>query len=180
LRSWLRHLHDEVPVTSVFVTHDQVEALELADTVVVMNNGRVEQTGTPQEIYERPVNPFVYNFIGTVNPFHGRVDRGLARIENFQIGLPEFREVRDRAVVAFARPHEIEVGSVRTGPEEIEARVCYIHRTGPLVHLELERLDTRKMVEVELSHERFTELGAETGSKVFIRLGKMRVFLEED
>src|ERR671916_1414376 len=76
LRRWLRRLHDELHVTSVFVTHDQEEALELADTVVIMNEGRVEQVGTPDEVYNKPASPFVYQFIGDVNVFHGRLERG--------------------------------------------------------------------------------------------------------
>src|SRR4029077_5020389 len=74
LRRWLRQLHDEVHITSVFVTHDQEEALELADIVAVMNEGRIEQVGSPDEVYNHPASPFVYNFLGNVNLFHGRVD----------------------------------------------------------------------------------------------------------
>src|SRR5437764_12637633 len=73
LRQWLRRLHDEIHVTSVFVTHDQEEAFEVADRVVIMNHGHVEQTGTPREIFERPANPFVMDFLGNVNVFHGHV-----------------------------------------------------------------------------------------------------------
>ncbi len=80
LRRWLRQLHDEVGVTSVFVTHDQDEALEVADQVAVMNRGRIEQVGTPDEVYNQPASSFVYNFLGNVNLFHGRVDNGTAHI----------------------------------------------------------------------------------------------------
>ena len=76
LRRWLRRLHDEMHVTSVFVTHDQEEALEVADRVVVMNEGRIEQIGTPEEVYEHPATPFVYGFLGNVNLFHGRIHQG--------------------------------------------------------------------------------------------------------
>ena len=76
LRQWLRRLHDEIHVTNVFVTHDQEEAFEVADRVVIMNHGHVEQTGTPREIFERPANPFVMDFLGNVNVFHGHVVRG--------------------------------------------------------------------------------------------------------
>ena len=76
LRRWLRRLHDEIHVTSVFVTHDQEEALEVADRIVVMNEGRIEQMGTPDEVYDKPANPFVYNFLGNVNLFHGRLEEG--------------------------------------------------------------------------------------------------------
>src|SRR5438874_9752678 len=72
LRRWLRQLHDEVQITSVFVTHDQDEALEVADRVAVMNEGRIEQVGSPDEVYHHPLTPFVFNFLGNVNLFHGR------------------------------------------------------------------------------------------------------------
>src|SRR2546425_8309819 len=80
LRRWLRQLHDEIHITSVFVTHDQEEAMEVADRVVVMNEGRIEQLGSPDEVYNHPATPFVYNFLGNVNLFHGRVDDGKAYI----------------------------------------------------------------------------------------------------
>src|SRR5205809_3410236 len=74
LRRWLRRLHDQIHLTSVFVTHDQEEALELADRVVIMNEGRVEQDGTPEDVFEHPASAFVMNFLGSVNIFHGRVE----------------------------------------------------------------------------------------------------------
>ena len=86
LRRWLRQLHDEIHITSVFVTHDQEEALEVADRVVVMNQGRIEQVGAPDEVYNHPASPFVYNFLGNVNLFHGRVDDGKTYIQETATG----------------------------------------------------------------------------------------------
>ena len=80
LRRWLRRLHDELHITSVFVTHDQEEALEVADRVVVLNKGGIEQVGTPDEVYDQPATPFVYQFLGNVNLFHSRVHDGFAKI----------------------------------------------------------------------------------------------------
>src|SRR5574341_666762 len=88
LRRWLRRLHDEIRVTSVFVTHDQEEALEVSDRVVVMNQGRVEQVGTPQEVFERPATPFVMGFLGVVNVFHGRVEAGRAHLGPLSVEYP--------------------------------------------------------------------------------------------
>src|ERR1700693_5163453 len=98
LRRWLRQLHDEGGVTSVFVTHDQDEALEVADQVAVMNGGRIEQVGTPDEVYNRPANSCVYNFLGNVNLFHGRVDNGTAYIHQEATGH-----------LVFVRPHAVEI-----------------------------------------------------------------------
>ena len=91
LRRWLRRLHDEIRVTSVFVTHDQEEALEVSDRVVVMNHGRVEQVGTPQEVFDHPATPFVMGFLGNVNMFHGRVEAGRAHFGALSRRLPGAR-----------------------------------------------------------------------------------------
>src|SRR5262245_13782426 len=95
LRRWLRRLHDDLRITSVFVTHDQDEALEVADRVVVMNGGRVEQVGSPAAVYDDPASPFVYDFLGSVNLFHGRVHRGRARIGGLEVEVPEHGEAQD-------------------------------------------------------------------------------------
>src|SRR3954469_14710510 len=96
LRRWLRRLHEEIHITSVFVTHDQEEALELADRVVVMNQGRVEQDGSPEDVFERPAGPFVMNFLGSVNIFHGRVERGRALLGPLSVDYPEHRAADSR------------------------------------------------------------------------------------
>src|SRR5262250_690004 len=103
LRRWLRRFHDELKITSVFVTHDQEEALEVADRVVVMNAGRVEQVGTPDAVYESPATPFVYDFLGSVNLFHGRVHRGRVQIGGLEVVAPEHREAQDSPAVAYVR-----------------------------------------------------------------------------
>jgi sulfate transport system ATP-binding protein len=176
LRRWLRRLHDEIHVTSVFVTHDQDEALEVADRVVVMNEGRIEQVGTPEEVYDRPANPFVYNVLGNVNLFHGRVDKGEARIGGISIDLPEFEETDAGPAVAYVRPYDIEINRQRRSPEEIEARIRFIQGAGAVARLELERLDTLELIEAEMTRERYKELGLAEGEKVFLRPRNMRVF----
>ena len=87
LRRWLRRLHEEMGLTSVFVTHDQEEALELADRVVVMSNGKIEQVGTPDEVYDNPATPFVYEFLGHVNRMPCTVARGRARVWHQEFGV---------------------------------------------------------------------------------------------
>ncbi|HZO05119.1 MAG TPA: sulfate ABC transporter ATP-binding protein, partial [Solirubrobacterales bacterium] len=99
LRQWLRRLHEEIHVTSVFVTHDQEEAFEVADHVVVMNEGKIEQVGTPAEVFEHPANAFVMDFLGNVNVFHGRVEGGKAVVSGLEVEYPEYPhgEARDVA-----------------------------------------------------------------------------------
>jgi sulfate transport system ATP-binding protein len=177
LRRWLRKLHDEIHVTSVFVTHDQDEALEVSDRIVVMNQGKIEQTGTPEEVYDSPANPFVYNFLGNVNLFHGRVHDGEAKIANISIDIPEYRQVSDSAAVAYVRPYDIEINRNRQGSDEIEAQVRYIQGAGAVARFELERLDTLEIIDAELTKERYRELDLRAGERVFIRPRNMRVFV---
>nr|MBP8215672.1 sulfate ABC transporter ATP-binding protein [Propionivibrio sp.] len=104
LRRWLRRLHDEMHISSVFVTHDQEEALEVADRVVVMNHGKIEQIGTPDEVYSNPASPFVYQFLGNVNVFHSRVHGNWA-----DIGQASPAATSDGEALAFVRPHDIDI-----------------------------------------------------------------------
>src|SRR2546426_72956 len=151
LRRWLRRLHDEMHITSVFVTHDQEEALEVADRVVIMNEGRVEQIGTSEEVYDHPATPFVYHFLGHVNLFHGRIHAGQARLGDLEIEAPEHADAHDTPAVGYVRPYDIEVERHRNGAQAIEAIVSRLQRVGPLVHLELTRGDTGDLIEVHLT-----------------------------
>jgi sulfate transport system ATP-binding protein len=156
LRRWLRRLHDELHVASVFVTHDQEEALEVADRVAIMNHGRIEQVGSPTEVYDNPANAFVYQFLGDVNLFVGRLDGPSA---------------------GFARPHELEV--IRwseASSDSVVATIRYVAATGPLVRLELEREDTRQSLDAEISQERFRESGLQVGDRVVVKARNLRIF----
>ena len=104
LRRWLRRLHEEIHLTSVFVTHDQEEALELADRIVIMNEGRIEQDASPVEVFERPASPFVMNFLGNVNIFHGRVEKGRALLGPLALDYPEHAAAESRPAAGYARP----------------------------------------------------------------------------
>jgi len=158
LRRWLRRLHDEVQVTSVFVTHDQDEAMEVADRVVVMNQGRIEQQGSPDEVYDHPANPFVLQFLGDVNLFHGRVGH---------IGMSG-----GDAEVSFVRPHELEVVA-EAGPETWPVTLSQTLTVGPNTRLEFKRDGVQGYIDVELSRPAWQALrgsmNLQPGSRVHLR-----------
>jgi sulfate transport system ATP-binding protein len=178
LRSWLRRLHDDMHITSVFVTHDQEEALEVADRVVVMNEGRIEQIGTPDEVYENPASPFVYEFLGNVNLFHSRLHRGRAWIGGIEVDAPEHAEAEELGAVAYVRPHDIEVDRIAQGGAALAARVTHVLSVGPIVRLELirEGSEDKNPIQVEISKERFRELQLVRGDQVFIKPRRFDLF----
>lgn len=179
LRSWLRRLHDDLHITSVFVTHDQEEALEVADRVVVMNAGQIEQMGTPDEVYNNPANPFVFNFLGSVNLFHGRVHEGEAQLGPLAVSTPEHGAAQDAPAIGYVRPHELEIARHRNGAPTVEAVIRHIHAIGPVVRLELERADNKTQIDAEITRERFRELDLKTGEQVHVTPRKMQVFLDD-
>jgi len=168
LRRWLRRLHDEMQISSVFVTHDQEEALEVADRVVVMNQGRIEQIGSPDDVYSNPATPFVYQFLGNVNVFHSRVHGAWAEVAAERLeGGPE------SGVTAFVRPHDIEIEHHPvTG--SLEAMVQEVHAIGPWVRVELAHAS--ELIEVELTRERATILALAEGQLVWFKPRQLRVF----
>jgi sulfate/thiosulfate transport system ATP-binding protein len=178
LRRWLRRLHDEIHVTSVFVTHDQEEALEVSDRVVVMNHGRVEQDGDPETVYDQPANPFVYEFLGSVNLFRARVRDGVAEIGRLRLDAPEHAGLSEAQAVAYVRPHDIEVLGSREG-DALHAKVELAVVVGPTVRLELRTDDSERLVYAELSKQRFRELGLEPGGDAWIRPVNSRIFLDD-
>ncbi len=176
LRQWLRKLHDEIHVTSVFVTHDQEEAFEVADRVVVMNRGRIEQAGTPNEVFEHPANAFVMDFLGNVNVFHGRVESGRAVVGGMEMEYPEYPHGESREVRAYARPHELEVARRPQGGSNLKAEVLRVNAAGPLVKVELFSNDFALPLVVALTAERHQELALKAGDAVFVFPKKLRVF----
>ncbi len=179
LRRWLRRLHDELHVTSIFVTHDQEEALEVADQVVLMNKGRVEQIGAPAEVYNHPASPFVYGFLGNVNLFHGRLHDGVLDAGGVAFDAPDHEGIRDAQGVGFVRPHDLEIERFAEGVEGIAVRLKRAHAIGPLAQLELERSDSRQLIEAVISSERYAHLQLHEGDSLLVRPRRLRVFVEQ-
>ncbi|WP_420236640.1 sulfate/molybdate ABC transporter ATP-binding protein [Telmatobacter bradus] len=170
LRNWLRRIHDELHVTTVLVTHDQEEALEVADRVAILNRGALEQFGTPQSIYDQPSSPFVYNFLGNVNLFHGRLLADLT--PSAQNSGKE-----DENTIGFVRPHEFEILRAQpTGSQALKARTLRIHAAGPLARIELSVAGGHNPVTVELAQSAYRELQLKEGEEVYLQPKEIRVF----
>ncbi|MDB9523942.1 sulfate/molybdate ABC transporter ATP-binding protein [Dolichospermum circinale CS-1225] len=155
LRAWLRRLHDEVHVTTVFVTHDQEEAMEVADELVVMNKGKVEQVGTPAQIYDHPASAFVMSFIGPVNVLPSSAK--IFQSSGFESTYPE----------TFLRPQDIIIETVANGTT-VPATVSRIIHLGWEIQVEL-TLDDGQMMTAHLTRERFDELKLEPQEKVYVK-----------
>jgi sulfate transport system ATP-binding protein len=179
LRRWLRQLHEEIHITTLFVTHDQEEALEVADRVAILRAGSIEQIGTPEEIYDNPASPFVYDFLGNVNLFSGRVRDGTVVIGDARIETPATAGESDSGAIAFVRPHDIRVAREPIGPATLPARIIRSNAAGPLASLELERLDSHEQFTVQLSKEQFQQLQLKAGEPVFVELRNVKVFSED-
>jgi sulfate transport system ATP-binding protein len=171
LRRWLRRLHEEVHLTTVFVTHDQEEALEIADEVVIMNQAKIEQVGTPQQVYDRPASPFVYQFLGNVNVFR---EESLALTGNGT----RFGALAEGGLV-YVRPHDIVLARHQTGGKGIPAILRYVHAAGPQARLTLEQVQTKELVDAEISRAELDQLGLKLNDLVLLRLRQVRSF-EQD
>ena len=176
LRVWLRRLHDEYPVTTVFVTHDQEEAFEVADRVVIMNRGRVEQDGTPIEVFEHPANPFVMDFLGQVNVFHGRVRDGKAVVGEVEFDCPGSEGRAHGPTRVYVRPHELDLAAERNGVPALEAEVIHVVPAGSVTRVLVRVPGIAEPVSVALPQERFAELVLQKGDTVFITPRRVRVF----
>jgi sulfate transport system ATP-binding protein len=198
LREWLRRFHESrhadpqrPPVTTILVTHDQEEAMELSDTIVVMNQGRVEQIGSPGEIYDRPATPFVAAFVGGANVLHGRVTNGRASVGPqgavaTQVPAPAGAD-EGAAVHAFVRPHEVRLSkalAVQSADEDAAAgegglalaRVDRLAFVGAYVKVTL-RLPDSTTLTVELGKQEFETLHIQAGDRVMADLAEAKIFL---
>ena len=182
LRRWLRRLHDDIGVTTVFVTHDQEEALEVADRVVIMNAGRIEQVGTPEEVFANPANEFVMTFLGNVNVFHGRIEGGRVHAHGMVMDAPEQHAGREQAAAkAYFRPHELDIERAESGAEadnSFPATVAFVNPVGPNVKVEL-RTSDGETVFVELTRERYESLRLTKDLPVFVSPRTATIFVED-
>ncbi len=176
LRQWLRRLHDEIHVTSIFVTHDQEEAFEVADKVVIMRAGRVEQAGTPAEVFEHPANAFVMDFLGNVNVFHGRVQDGVATLGGLEVQWPSYPHSEPREARGYVRPHELDIVRSPYGVPAVPARVVHVNSAGAVTRVRLRTSDADELMHVEVSQIRSAELDLHVGEVVFLAPRKVRVF----
>jgi sulfate transport system ATP-binding protein len=182
LRDWLCRFQAERGVTTLFVTHDQDEAMEVANHVVVMNVGRVEQAGAPHDVYDRPATPFVASFVGGATQLRGSVQNGRASAGPFAVAVPEGAHAPDGAAVrAFVRPHDIQLTKVQVdegGPEISVARVERLARLGASVKLSLKLPDGAPMT-VQMSKAEVEALGIGEGDMVMANLREAKVFVED-
>jgi sulfate/thiosulfate transport system ATP-binding protein len=179
LRAWLRRLHDEIHVTSVFVTHDQEEAFEVSDRIVVMNHGHIEQVGSPEDVFERPANGFVMDFLGNVNVFHGRVEGGRAVVGGLDLAYPDYPHLEARPATVYVRPHELEIDRVAGGPSSIRAEVVRVNPAGVAVKVELIARDFGLPLNVVLAPERYVQLQIRAGEDVYVFPKRVRVFVQD-
>ena len=169
LRAWLRRLHDEIHVTSVFVTHDQDEALEVADRVnAIMHQGQIEQVGTPDDVFHHPATEFVMHFLGDVNAFHGRVDAGIVQFGSLELPFPEDRQQITGDARVFIRPYDVTIDTKTNGLPAMEAKVVRVHSAGPLVRVDLLTSANQRLTS-EISQERFTTMNLQLESRVYVR-----------
>ncbi|MDR0408054.1 MAG: sulfate ABC transporter ATP-binding protein [Campylobacteraceae bacterium] len=158
LRRWLRYLHDEIHITSVFVTHDQEEALEVSDKIVILNKGKIEQIGTPEDVYDNPANPFVYGFLGNVNLFHARLEKGILRLD----------ESDKQDVSFFIRPHDIKITLENKDKKSIEAKITAYRILGNRVRVELKTIEGAKEIEADIDKKDWTTIKNSNQNIVYI------------
>jgi sulfate transport system ATP-binding protein len=177
LRQWLRSLHDRLHMTTIFVTHDQEEALEVADRVVVMNEGRIEQMGTPDEVYHKPANSFVYNFLGNVNLFHCRLEGGKAYIANTPVSIKAGVSPEAAKAKLYIRPHLLEI-SREPKDDSFKGVVQFLNSAGSVAKIEV-LSEWGETVQVEVPQEKFRSLALKKGEPVFLTIKDAKLFQDD-
>lgn len=186
LRRWLRRLHDELNVTTIFVTHDQEEALEVSDRVVVMNHGQIEQIGAPQQVWEEPASSFVYGFLGDVNQFKGHVQNGQMRIgsekQSIYVPSPEHNQAHASEALAYVRPYDFDVRRYSPADEGIVVQLERAVVVGPVARMELlssgeQGVDEGKLIEAQIPASLFHQQGFKEGETLVLSPRRTRVFV---
>lgn len=182
LRRWLRRLHEELNITSIFVTHDQDEALEVADRIVLMNKGRVEQEGPTSEVYDRPATAFAYSFLGAVNQLPGSVQGQGLKVGDDVIPASTNNLASGDAAIAFARPYELKISTDSSNKTGLAARVNRVLLSGAVARVELigEKVLNGSghppELEVELTREELAQLELSIGQRVRLVSQNLRAF----
>jgi sulfate transport system ATP-binding protein len=172
LRRWLRDLHDRLHFTSIFVTHDQEEALEIADRIVLTNQGRIEQTGSPEDVFHHPVNEFVMRFLGEVNVFH-------ARTNAMEMPAESQKDMTENNIDYLIRPHDFNI--YKTEPHDVNripAVIFKIQTAGPFVKIDLRDKKDHDIL-LYLSHEEYDNLLLKQNEEVFLTPRKLRAYGHE-
>jgi sulfate transport system ATP-binding protein len=171
LRRWLRHLHDTIHVTSIFVTHDQEEALEVADSIVVMNKGNIEQVGAPNDVFQNPASEFVLKFLGDVNVFHGRIHN--------QEPVFGGDAVHENAIRLLVRPHDLTVQLKPGADISLPATVYRVLTAGPLVKIELLN-EQNNLVQVHVPHDVYRATPVRPNQQVYLVPKETRLYGTEN
>lgn len=177
LRQWLRRLHEQMHVTTVLVTHDQEEALEVADRVVVMNHGKIEQDGSPDELFHNAQTQFVMEFLGQVNMFHGRAVSGFATAGPLRVEFPNYRSDEAAPARVYFRPHDLEVRRRPNGDPSLAATVHRINTAGSLGRVSLTTLDGVPVL-VEMTLDELRGLALREDELVHLYPKQAKVFLD--
>lgn len=176
LRRWLKQLHHTLKITTVFVTHDQEEALEMADQVVIVNKGRIEQVGSPMEVYQNPSNPFVYSFLGRVNKFHVRVHGGIVQVGQLAWKSDEVLDWNHTEATGYIRPHQMEISRTSKGDSWAEATLLHVSQLGPLIRLDCKLMADGTLFELEVNGEQYRELWGDSSKQLYVNLRSIRLF----
>jgi len=178
LRRWLRRLHDQLGMTSVFVTHDQEEALELADRVVVMDNGKIEQVDTPEKLYEVPATQFVSQFLGDINEMPCRIEGGRILVVGVDTSLLEPVNLKDGPATLYVRPHDILAETLVEGaPKDCSAQVRFVSLVGAQVRIEADPGQGRAVLEIIQPREVFYERPLHQGQLIRVAFRRAQVFI---
>jgi sulfate transport system ATP-binding protein len=183
LRRWLRFLHDEIHITSVFVTHDQEEALEVSDNIVILNKGRIEQFGSPEDVYDNPANPFVYGFLGNVNLFHARLDhKGALDLDSGAAGDVPLDDASADEVSFFVRPNDVSISLSNEDGKGIEANITGRRLLGSRVRVELKTVSGGKELEADIDKKYWNVIKKEgrKGEPVYLSFSGAKIYSKDE